>query len=415
MTVMRKIIKYIFLLLVTLPIFILLLALFLARFTNFSWTMDRKTFIGYNESTKEWVFNDWEIYPLKSPDGPYVFCNSEDNCTIVRVEETSSGFNLTKELRSRNSIDSLKVDLPDGESIKIKLKKHYSHQPFSYPEADSLIAISDIEGNFQAFSDLLQASGIVDEKFNWTFGNGHLVLNGDFVDRGEYVTEVLWLIYKLEQEANLNGGKVHFILGNHELMNIKGKARYLNEKYKAFAQKYSLEKNYKKAFKTIMTDENEIVKWLKSKNVIVKIGDNIFTHGGLSHSFVQEFLPSINQINATFHQYINNQALSDSSFARALVGRLGPLWYRGNVKDYKEYYQKESESKITSSLDHFEAKRLFIGHTVVDTISSDYNQKVIRLDVKHGKSKSREKPQCIKMIGKQIWVVFGDGSKNIIN
>jgi hypothetical protein len=33
-------------------------------------------------------------------------------------------------------------------------------------------------------------------------------LNGDFVDRGENVTQVLWLIYKIENQAQKQGGKL---------------------------------------------------------------------------------------------------------------------------------------------------------------------------------------------------------------
>jgi len=49
-----------------------------------------------------------------------------------------------------------------------------------------------------------------------------LVLVGDCVDRGQEVTQVLWLIYKLEIAAKNKGGSVHFVLGNHEIMNFQG-------------------------------------------------------------------------------------------------------------------------------------------------------------------------------------------------
>ena len=91
---------------------------------------------------------------------------------------------------------------------------------------DQVIAESDdlvnIEGNYYSFVNLLIGNKITDNNLNWIYGTGQLVLNGDMVDRGEYVTQVLWLIYKLEQEASAAGGHVHFILGNHEAMNLEG-------------------------------------------------------------------------------------------------------------------------------------------------------------------------------------------------
>jgi len=46
------------------------------------------------------------------------------------------------------------------------------------------------------------------------------------MDRGNDVMPVLWMIYKLENEAIIKGGRVHFILGNHEGMNIQGNENY---------------------------------------------------------------------------------------------------------------------------------------------------------------------------------------------
>ncbi len=46
---------------------------------------------------------------------------------------------------------------------------------------------------------------------------------GDMFDRGDQVTECLWLVYALEETAKAAGGYVHFILGNHELMNLQGR------------------------------------------------------------------------------------------------------------------------------------------------------------------------------------------------
>ncbi len=40
---------------------------------------------------------------------------------------------------------------------------------------NKLIAISDIEGNFEAFSSFLKANKVINDKYNWIFGNGHLV------------------------------------------------------------------------------------------------------------------------------------------------------------------------------------------------------------------------------------------------
>ena len=50
------------------------------------------------------------------------------------------------------------------------------------------------------------------------------------------VTEVLWLIYSLEEKAKAAGGYVHYILGNHEIMNMSDELDYVQERYIQHAQ-----------------------------------------------------------------------------------------------------------------------------------------------------------------------------------
>lgn len=85
------------------------------------------------------------------------------------------------------------------------------------------------------------------------------MLVGDFFDRGLNITECLWLIYKLEKEAEKQGGKVHFILGNHEMMNLKSELRYVRDKYHENAD--TLKLDYKKWY----ANNTELGRWLRTK------------------------------------------------------------------------------------------------------------------------------------------------------
>jgi len=84
--------------------------------------------------------------------------------------------------------------------------------PLRYQDNEPILAISDIESAYKTLRDFLQAHRVIDAKLNWTFGKGHLVLLGDMTDRGPSTTQVLWLIYQLEQAARAQGGTVHYIL-----------------------------------------------------------------------------------------------------------------------------------------------------------------------------------------------------------
>src|ERR1051326_9149830 len=51
------------------------------------------------------------------------------------------------------------------------LKPSLTPEPAIFPATGRILAVSDIEGNFEAFRDLLLAHGVIDTAYNWTFGN----------------------------------------------------------------------------------------------------------------------------------------------------------------------------------------------------------------------------------------------------
>ena len=220
---------------------------------------------------------------LHSVDGPYLF-RDKDQAKIVKVIQSANNYHILEENVDLSTTPTLScmVDNEDKDAFTIPILKKIKTPKSTYKQPEKLLAISDIEGNFNSFYSLLVANKVMDENFNWTYGKGHLVLNGDFMDRGDNVTQILWLIYKLEQEAQENGGLVHFILGNHEVLNLEGKTNYVDKKYIQLAQKYARKQDKKEAYSALMADNQELVRWMKSKNAIEKIGNTLFVHGGIS-------------------------------------------------------------------------------------------------------------------------------------
>src|SRR5687767_4109579 len=68
------------------------------------------------------------------------------------------------------------IALPD---FSVALKKRYIEEKAVYNKAATLFVVSDIEGEYEAFKQLLKAAGVIDNTLNWTFGKGHLVIAGD--------------------------------------------------------------------------------------------------------------------------------------------------------------------------------------------------------------------------------------------
>ena len=102
--------------------------------------------------------------------------------------------------------------------------------------ASRIVAVGDIHGAYDTLVLLLRRAGLVDESLNWTGRDAHLVIMGDVVDRGPADRKALDLLRRLADEAAAAGGRVHQLLGNHEVMNLVRDFRYVGDAgFAAFA------------------------------------------------------------------------------------------------------------------------------------------------------------------------------------
>ena len=335
-------------------------------------------------------------------DGPYVIYKNDKVYTYSIVED-----NGTYKLKTDSTLQSQKESIrltvaTDKEdlSFEVALKKELQNEKTDFSGVNKMFVVSDIEGEFKAFRQLLQGNNVIDEKLNWTFGDGHLVLTGDFVDRGNLVTEVLWLIYSLEDKAKAAGGYVHFVLGNHEIMNLNNDLRYVHAKYMQSASLMN------ETYFNLYSNQTELGRWLRTKNVTEKIGNILFMHAGISDVVNYMELP-VNRINKLVRPYYGDTTYEyKDPKVEILYSELGPFWYRG-------YYgkQKPSITQIDSTLSFYRVKHIATGHTVIaDTISVLFNSKLINTDVHHAKGHS----EALLIEGKKFYRVRSNGEKFLI-
>jgi hypothetical protein len=151
-------------------------------------------------------------------DGPYVvYRNHQVEVHRIVVEDGVQKAKVQIFSEKDKARVSVGVEFPDHPSwnFSVKLQPQLRNEPAEFKQPDKILALSDIEGEFKALRDLLLANKVIDEQYKWIFGNGHLVICGDLFDRGKEVPAVIWLLYKLEQEARLKGGYLHTILGKY--------------------------------------------------------------------------------------------------------------------------------------------------------------------------------------------------------
>lgn len=400
MKIVRKILKWF----VGIIILLILTAVILVRFTDGSINTPENVILGYDEERGRFQIWEKKTFNLNGIDGPYIIDNNLYQITSDNKFESTI-------IRRRDSL-FVKVDNDDNDKFSFQLKDSIKLENETYNLPDKIIVISDIEGNFDAFSGFLLNNKVIDNNYNWIFGNGHLLLNGDFVDRGKNVTQVLWLIYKLENQADKQGGKVHYILGNHEIMNFQGNANYNKKKYKRVAQLISKNDSITVATKFMYSDKTELGKWLRSKNVIEKIGNYLFVHAGISPEILK-YSVSISDINRIARDNWDKNLYDEEENNKVenfITGKKGIYWYRGLAQDYK-YYEKIKDTELNKVLKYYQADKIIFGHTVVEDITKEFKGKTINIDVKHGEEKNSEKTKGL-LIEKGIeYKIDGKGTK----
>jgi len=266
---------------------------------------------------------------------------------------------------------------------------------------ERIVAVGDVHGGFEELVDILRAARIVDGRNRWTGGKAHLVQTGDIVDRGDNSRKVLDLLMDLESQAQKAGGRVHVLLGNHEAMNIYGDLRYVTrgefDSYRTPESEQLREQSYEaSADPAQKTDrkyrrkweedhplgwvEHRLAfgptgrygKWLRQKNVVIRVNSALFGHGGISPKYVSRSLREINeQCRAELKEFAKLRG-------GMVVDPEGPLWYRGLA----EVPEPELASHVEALLAAFRVRYVVTAHTPTPgVILPRFGGKVIQIDV----------------------------------
>jgi hypothetical protein len=266
------------------------------------------------------------------------------------------------------------------ESVHIRQK--ITREKGVFRGVDSIFAIGDVHGYYDEMIKLLINSKVIDENLNWVAGRAHLVFLGDLFDRGSDVTKVLWFIHELEPKALKQGGKVHIVLGNHEIMTSTSDLRFLSikERNLSIAYKTGYDKMYHPT-------RSYLGNWLISKPSVLKIDGLLMAHGGI----VDLGTPNIEEFNDQVNSYMNEEMYLEitkdhADSAAYDAGRwyrmkqffysdLSPYWYRGYV------LSDTLEKQLDNMLRKYKSKVHLVGHTPQPTITSRYDGKLITTDL----------------------------------
>ena len=278
-----------------------------------------------------------------------------------------------------------------------------------------VVAVGDVHGAYDNFVRVLQMTRLVDEGTNWIGGRTHFVQTGDLLDRGARTREVLDLMMRLEKEAKKAGGRVHALLGNHEVMNMMGDLRYVvADEYEAFktsrsdalredfidrvmdrarsqarsrreafdakAYRANLEKQAPLGFverQEAFSPEGTYGKWLRSREAVARIDGVVFLHGGLSPQVAELGCETINK---RLHREITKDFEKTQRNGRETLsgGAEGPLWHRGLATEDETTFAPVLDTILLA----MKAHAIVVGHTVTPDgrIHRRFGGRVIMID-----------------------------------
>jgi hypothetical protein len=273
--------------------------------------------------------------------------------------------------------------------------------PDTFTRVDRIVAVGDVHGGYDELVAILQAAKVIDRRGRWAGGRTHLVQVGDILDRGDHSRKVMDLLMRLEAQAPSAGGRVHALLGNHEVMNIVGDLRYVTAgEYAAFVTKGSAElrdRAYDLVADPARKDDpafreqwyadhplgfiehrqafgprGKYGKWLRERNAAVRIDGYLFLHGGIAPPYASTPLREINE-------RVRAEILQDVLPADGLAaGADGPLWYRGLAQGDEEQLGPHVRQVLaTHGVSH-----IVVGHTTTPgAVVPRFGGAVILIDV----------------------------------
>jgi len=302
-------------------------------------------------------------------DGPYIFHQADGSLYAVWLYEGHVWQRCWSAAESANALSiaprygyahSLTIDSTDLPRLPAAVQ----------PAAERLIAISDIHGEYARATHLLRAHGVINHHDEWAAGKATLVVVGDTVDCGSQVTQTLWLLYRLQQQAVAAGGAVYLLSGNHESMLLYGDQSYIHPCYRRNAR--LLGRDYWQLY-----GENTVFgQWLRTWPLCLRIGDTLFVHGGISPQ-ARALVRDLDALNTSWRDSLGKprqQVETDPRTALLHSRHYGPAWYFG-------YFDNDVDTFFLRHLCRdLGIQRLVVGHATVPHITCLYQGYVIAID-----------------------------------
>lgn len=252
--------------------------------------------------------------------------------------------------------------------------------PKRKPASVRVVAFGDVHGDYQATLDVLRLTQLVDNNLHWAGGDTIAVQVGDQLDRGDGERKILDLFERLQTEAAEAGGAFHPLLGNHEIMNVRGDLRYVTDGgFEAFAdvdpaalgEHVDRIEPSKRGRVAAFWPGGPYAKALSDHSVVLMVGDTVFVHGGVLPEHVTY---GLDRINSETQAWLRGER---REMPPVLDGEDAPVWSR----HYSNGPDTDDCRMAREVLGQLGLQRMVVAHTVQKKgIRSACDERVWRVD-----------------------------------
>lgn len=244
--------------------------------------------------------------------------------------------------------------------------------PTIFPAAPRIVVIGDVHGDLSRLMNIFYAAKLINQNMQWIAEpkNTMVVQLGDQIDslsRGgthewEKVAdvEVIKVMDQLDAIAKPHGGRVLSLLGNHEWMNVLGDFSYVSEK----------SKNDTPMRQRKFAPNGQFSMILSKRNVVLKIGDILFCHGGLLPHHLDMVQDRLNIFNDVARKFLRGLPLSMDEMNllhMAIVGEQSMSWTRMYVELLAE--PEKLAAVVSNVLQRTQTKTICVGHNTVNEVT----------------------------------------------
>jgi len=248
-----------------------------------------------------------------------------------------------------------------------------------------IVVIGDLHADIGLAREVFRLAGGTDENDAWVGGSLVIVQLGDLIGRSYEEREVLDFILAVQDKAEAAGGKLHILLGNHEVFGARLDFSWVDERsfaaYKGIPglklddpRLQHLPVNQRARGAALMPGGHYARK-MAGFSTVLKLGDTIFVHGSVTPYWAEYGINRINEEVSEWFAGDSEESYSSMGYDRRNNDRV--MWNR----QFSQHVSEDDCRDLEKSLSILGAKRMIVAHTVHESITARCNERVWAIDV----------------------------------